>query len=152
MPDLHRFYLAFENNVCRDYVTEKLWRMTNLIVPIVLRASDYLTFLPNGSFIAADAFQSPAALAAYLKTLEQNQTEYLKYTFATRIALLIPRYFDWTRHYFKSASYRKPACDLCELLTKENRSSRINPDIKRWWHQDGICEEGFAKNLLKRTG
>lgn len=33
------FYLAFENQVCNDYITEKFWRMGtgSGIVPIVLK-------------------------------------------------------------------------------------------------------------------
>jgi hypothetical protein len=29
------FYLALENSICKEYVTEKFWRLRNLIVPIV---------------------------------------------------------------------------------------------------------------------
>ena len=77
---LHRFYLAFENAVCEDYITEKFWKMKNLIVPIVLKGSYYQgnPTIPEGSYIAADQFESPKALAKYLKYLESNETEYLK--------------------------------------------------------------------------
>ena len=34
---LCRFYMALENSVCRDYVTEKFWdRLNDWVVPIVL--------------------------------------------------------------------------------------------------------------------
>ncbi|KAH7678303.1 Fucosyl transferase family protein, partial [Aphelenchoides avenae] len=52
----HRFVLAMENSVCEDYVTEKFFRIKQLIVPIVLRQKDYLHIAPKGSFIAADQF------------------------------------------------------------------------------------------------
>ena len=33
----HKFYLAFENSVCKDYVTEKFWNALNsTMVPVVL--------------------------------------------------------------------------------------------------------------------
>uniref|UniRef100_A0AC35G369 Fucosyltransferase n=1 Tax=Panagrolaimus sp. PS1159 TaxID=55785 RepID=A0AC35G369_9BILA len=38
----HKFYLAFENSVCNEYVTEKFWRMKDLIVPIVLTNADLI--------------------------------------------------------------------------------------------------------------
>ncbi|VDK62375.1 unnamed protein product, partial [Gongylonema pulchrum] len=53
----HRFYLAFENSVCRDYITEKSYkRMESLLVPIVFKKTFYELTLPPGSFIAADDF------------------------------------------------------------------------------------------------
>lgn len=71
--------MAFENSVCRDYVTEKLFkRMEQLLIPIVLKKSIYKRILPPGSFIAADDFLSPEDLAHYLLYLEKNRTEYMK--------------------------------------------------------------------------
>lgn len=50
-PDLgdYKFYLAFENFVCDDYVTEKFIRMVYFVVPIVLRASDYVSLEPSST-------------------------------------------------------------------------------------------------------
>lgn len=75
----HYFYFAFENSVCRDYVTEKVFSyMEKIIVPIVLKRSFASSILPNGSFIAIDDFNSPASLAEHLKYLQSNKTEYMK--------------------------------------------------------------------------
>jgi hypothetical protein len=53
--------------------------MENLIVPIVLRTSEYTSIAPNGSYIAVDQFENPRELAAYLKELDANDDKYLKY-------------------------------------------------------------------------
>lgn len=53
----HKFVVAMENSVCEDYVTEKFFRIKQLIVPIVLRQKDYLHIAPNGSYIAVDQFR-----------------------------------------------------------------------------------------------
>lgn len=75
----HRFYLAFENSVCRDYVTEKFFKsISRLMVPIVLKKSIYDGYLPAGSYIAVDDFRSPRELANYLKHLKDNATAYLR--------------------------------------------------------------------------
>ena len=38
----YKFYLAFENSICRDYVTEKFFqRMKQGIVPVVFGGADY---------------------------------------------------------------------------------------------------------------
>uniref|UniRef100_A0A915PM63 Fucosyltransferase n=1 Tax=Setaria digitata TaxID=48799 RepID=A0A915PM63_9BILA len=77
----HRFYLAFENSICRDYVTEKLFKcFVQLLVPVVLEKSNYESILPPGSFIAADDFGSPRELAEYLSYLLSNNTAYLSKT------------------------------------------------------------------------
>ncbi|KAH7694244.1 fucosyl transferase [Aphelenchoides avenae] len=87
----YRFYIAFENNVCDEYVTEKFWRVKKLIVPIVLKASVMRGIAPNNSFIAVDQFKSVASLAAYLMRLSRNDTEYAKY-------------FEWTKHYQRTST------------------------------------------------
>lgn len=55
LRDYH-YYLAFENNVCDDYRSEKVARMKDLILPIVLRDKDYRSSLPEHSYIAVDQF------------------------------------------------------------------------------------------------
>ncbi|VDK35531.1 unnamed protein product [Gongylonema pulchrum] len=71
--------MSFENSICRDYITEKLFkRMERLLVPVVLKKSLYNDILPEGSFIAADDFKSPRELAVYLDYLENNRTAYLR--------------------------------------------------------------------------
>ena len=50
-----KFYLAFENSKCKDYISEKFFQNAVLsgAVPIVLGAErkEYEKFLPRGSFI-----------------------------------------------------------------------------------------------------
>ena len=71
----YKFYLSFENSLCTDYVTEKVYRILNLnVVPIVLGYSNYSSFLPPHSFIDVRNFDSPEKLAAYLKMLSENDT------------------------------------------------------------------------------
>ncbi|VDN53674.1 unnamed protein product [Dracunculus medinensis] len=143
----HRFYLAFENSVCRDYATEKLFdRMAQLLIPIVLKKSIYRHFLPDGSYIAADDFSSPKALADYLSIVEKNITEYMKIGNNFR-------YFEWTQNYITSTigSYGLPAinsmCELCKLLHKGMRQSRA-VDFGDWWYAQGMCQQDYAHLLI----
>lgn len=71
----YKFYLAFENSLCTDYVTEKLFNVfkLNSIVPVVRGGADYRKHFPAGSVIDTKDFPSPERLASYLKQLAQNE-------------------------------------------------------------------------------
>uniref|UniRef100_A0A0N4UDT0 Fucosyltransferase n=1 Tax=Dracunculus medinensis TaxID=318479 RepID=A0A0N4UDT0_DRAME len=108
------FYIAFENSICKDYITEKLWNQgyQHDIVPLVLRRKIVQNFVPPHSFIAVDDFKSAKHLADYLKYLMKNRTAYLEY-------------FNWRRDYavifldgVKHDSLEKPwgLCQLCRYI------------------------------------
>ena len=67
LEDNYKFYLSFENALCTDYVTEKLYRTLSLdLVPVVMGRADYSHFAPPGSYIDIADFASPALLAKEL--------------------------------------------------------------------------------------
>ena len=48
----YKFYLSFENSFCRDYITEKFWKVLKYrVVPIVLGAGNYSLYAPPKSYI-----------------------------------------------------------------------------------------------------
>lgn len=74
------FCIAFENSICDDYVTEKLFEPLLVgSVPLYLGASNAARFAPPGSFIDVTKFAGPKQLADYLKHLLQNPGEYEAY-------------------------------------------------------------------------
>jgi len=76
----YKFYLAFENSLCVDYVTEKFFLpLLNRMVPIVYGDADYSLYGPPGSYINALDFPSVKELAAHIQFLDVNPREYLKY-------------------------------------------------------------------------
>uniref|UniRef100_A0A914YX18 Fucosyltransferase n=1 Tax=Panagrolaimus superbus TaxID=310955 RepID=A0A914YX18_9BILA len=134
----HLFYLAFENSICNEYVTEKFWRMKDLIVPIVLNRNVTSPVAPDESFIAVDDFQSVEKLADYLNLLMNNMEEYKKY-------------FSWTKEYKKT--YDKPnlACNLCkfawELRTNSTNAKSMLPTYDEWISQSQ-CKLNYALSLM----
>uniref|UniRef100_A0A0N4VID4 Fucosyltransferase n=1 Tax=Enterobius vermicularis TaxID=51028 RepID=A0A0N4VID4_ENTVE len=82
------FYITFENSICKDYLTEKLWNQgfQNTIIPLVLKREQVEPYVPPHSFIAVDDFSDAEQLAAYLKYLMQNKTAYMEY-------------FNWRKEY-----------------------------------------------------
>ncbi|KAI6237987.1 Glyco-tran-10-N domain-containing protein [Aphelenchoides besseyi] len=134
----YHFYFAFENAVCNGYVTEKFFRFKKLIVPIVLRKSDYVNLVPEGSFIAVDQFDSIDALAEHLEFLMNNKDEYLKY-------------FEWTRHYERQSPnpiYRA-LCRACGKLHEPERQSTYR-NMADFYSPNRLCDFDFVPRLIKR--
>ena len=67
------FYLAFENSICPEYITEKFWRNLNHpVVNVVLGGGNYLRDAPPHSFIDVNDFATVKDLADYLSFLMSN--------------------------------------------------------------------------------
>ncbi|KAG0308292.1 hypothetical protein BGZ97_000100 [Linnemannia gamsii] len=79
LTSAYRFYLAFENNNCDFYVTEKLKRTYEAAtIPIVDGPNDYGLFAATqNALIQADQY-SPKQLAALVKELDENDEKYLE--------------------------------------------------------------------------
>ncbi|XP_062699416.1 alpha-(1,3)-fucosyltransferase C isoform X2 [Aedes albopictus] len=124
----YRFYFAFENSLCRDYVTEKVYTVMDAswIVPVVFGGADYSLFLPPNSYIDAQQFNTVEDLVEYLSYLSQNPREYAKY-------------FWWKEHYRITGS--QPFCDLCQKLHDVGTRERVQyyKDIEEWWF-DEACQ------------
>ncbi|EDO35970.1 predicted protein, partial [Nematostella vectensis] len=80
----YKFYLSFENALCKDYITEKYWDRLGEedVVPVVLGgadASDYSRVAIPGSYINVWDFKSVKELAEYLKYLDKKPAAYNKY-------------------------------------------------------------------------
>ncbi|XP_067950551.1 glycoprotein 3-alpha-L-fucosyltransferase A-like [Watersipora subatra] len=86
-PDMsdYMFYLSFENSLCRDYVTEKLWKVlesNSTTIPIALGGTsieDYEIVAPPSSFMHVKNFTSPAALAEHLRYVAENDEAFHYY-------------------------------------------------------------------------
>lgn len=125
------FFIAVENTVCKDYVTEKYFSRYHLpSIPIVMRRKTYENIIPSHSFIPMDDFESASDMANYLVALMSNKTAYLEY-FKWRSE-------GWVRTY-QGTGYRFHFCKLCEALL-ENRPPKTYVDVEQWFHQTSECE------------
>ncbi len=77
----YKYYLSFENSICKDYVTEKFFKILDLyVIPIVYGGADYTQHAPKGSHSYTDARKfKPKELAAYLKILDADDALYNEY-------------------------------------------------------------------------
>ncbi len=130
----YKFYLAFENSWCPDYITEKFSRpLLYDAIPIVLGGADYSMFAPPNSYINARDFNSPKDLADYL--IELNRTD-----------SLYASYFYWKNEYYISVPDMYGWCELCVMAHDRNLPSKIYHDIKQWWMMGNEkCESNSTK-------
>ncbi|CAH0551896.1 unnamed protein product [Brassicogethes aeneus] len=119
LEENYKFYLSFENTVCNDYVTEKLFYILQKnVVPIVYGGADYNIVAPPNSVIDVSKFQTVPDLVSFVKKLDSNVSAYLEY-------------FEWKKHYVVDTSNTNTLCTLCEKLNE--KSHRVYNDMQMWW-------------------
>ena len=122
------FYLSFENSLCRDYVTEKLFNVLHYpIVPIVMNSANMSIVAPPNSYISIHDFKSPAKLASYLVDLVANRyTKYIKF-FEAR-----------SKYRLHTISY---PCRLCEMIHNKTvlAQTKVYSNLYAWWFEEAAC-------------
>ena len=111
----YKFYLAYENTFCRDYITEKVFKILEdgvFTIPIVRGAGPYENYLPSGSYINSGDFVSPRELSRLMKRLDNNDTLFMKY-FAYRSNTICHNYAA-TKHHWP--------CAICDGVAKAKRN------------------------------
>ena len=134
----YKFYLAFENSICKDYVTEKFFDpFQRNIIPIVLGGANYSSIAPPHSYIDAfkDYSEDPEALAKLLKKISSDDALYASY-------------FWWKDFYsvggFSAHDRARAPCTVCEMLHQEKvEVEEVYEDLDRWWVGEGQCQTLF---------
>ena len=127
LAESHLFYLAFENSLCDDYITEKFWLPLEVgLVPVVRGPppDHYRRVAPPNSYIHVEEFSGPKALAEYLLFLSQNQTEY-------------DRYHEWRRSHHTDRLNDK--CALCRRLMDDGQDPAVR--LSDVWSAGKNCRE-----------
>lgn len=111
----YKFYFAFENSLCEDYVTEKFFsRYNKNVILVTYGGADYNSLLPEGTFINAANFKNATHLANYLISLASDNQQYIRMLKAKdRFLSLENRNLIWSNS----------MCNLCNKINnvKENR-------------------------------
>ena len=149
---LYKFYFAAENQLCRNYITEKYWKCvneTNNMIPVVFGGSNYSNprLVIPGSYIDAMKFSSPKKLAEYLLLLDKNDTLYNEY-------------FAWKKNWTIGEEATFPPrpkecnefmCDLCKKLHDNDWNFRPKPLINSInTKMECKASETFFYNWIKR--
>lgn len=109
------FYFSVENEVCRGWFTEKLWRCFYYgVVPIVLYPFDDIqSLVPKNSYINVLDFSTADELAKYLQFLSQNKTAYDEYFVWRNDPHEVAKLFTSPHHYDNlcDIKWEKPGCE-----------------------------------------
>ncbi|XP_005100289.2 alpha-(1,3)-fucosyltransferase C isoform X2 [Aplysia californica] len=127
LSNKYKFYLAFENSLCRDYVTEKFFNLYNNVnvIPVVRGGADYDSLFPVGTFINAAHFDSPELLGKYLRELGRDKEKYLA---------ILKR-----KDRYRALSGGDFQCDLCEAAYTHTPKS-IYKNIGQWMSPLKNCQ------------
>ncbi|KAG8195153.1 hypothetical protein JTE90_023330 [Oedothorax gibbosus] len=122
----YKFYLSFENAICKDYVTEKFFNVFNSdIIPVVFGAADYSKYAPEGSVVHAGKYPQPQKMAEKLLEIASKEKLFigiLKKKSAFR-AYLDP----WP-------------CRLCNKL-HSSKSLSVLKNVEKWHIDDAQCKK-----------
>ncbi|XP_013393546.1 alpha-(1,3)-fucosyltransferase C-like [Lingula anatina] len=135
---MYKFYLSFENAFCKDYVTEKYFKIIPLdTVPVVRGAADYSKFGPPQSYVNAADFRSPKELAGFLIDLDKNDTKYIQY-------LETKNKFDGTGYF--GVKWLPSWCELCAKLNNDSEPRKTYERIDKWWSQSDCAAKNDISN------
>ncbi|XP_052802470.1 alpha-(1,3)-fucosyltransferase C-like [Mya arenaria] len=111
----YKFYLAFENAFCDDYVTEKIFaNYNNDVINVVRGKANYTEIFPKDSFINTKDFRNTKDLVRFMIEVSENETLYSNF--------LIQK-DEFQAWYTLEEQYKKSICDICRKLN--------DPDLKK---------------------
>ena len=128
----YRFYLAFENNLCEEYISEKFFENYKYDIIQVVRGGRPRTRPVDGNkmaYVSTSDFTNAHALGLYLKKLKQNVTHY-----AALMAV---------KDEYEAVSYQEmfqnAICQTCERLHNLDHHRQTYKDIYHWMQTQESC-------------
>jgi hypothetical protein len=123
----YKFYLAFENANCQDYITEKAFynALAHGSIPIVLGSNEanYKNILPPNSFIHIEHYKNLQHLADELNRISQDVKIFKSYhQWRNDYRLIV-----WPSNYFIDNLF----CDLCIKLYEDEKQKSYG-NFSKW--------------------
>ncbi|KAH9491734.1 hypothetical protein Btru_045680 [Bulinus truncatus] len=133
----YKFILGFENNLCKDYITEKLYRYLNSDMIVIARGyNTYSRLVPSEIFLNTANFKSPKELADKIIYLDSDDQEYIQmlkekdkyFTIFEDYPLTVfpPTYLEYRYE-------AVPMCDLCRRLWNLDKYSKSIKNMSEWF-------------------
>ncbi|XP_053387187.1 alpha-(1,3)-fucosyltransferase fut-5-like [Mercenaria mercenaria] len=126
----YKFYLSFENNFCKDYVTEKFYTYLGLDTILIVRGGlNYSEHFNQNAFIDTSSFSSVKSLASYMLKVSQDMKLYTRYLRNKDIYNIADSNYN---------SMYESECRLCEKINNKERYEKTYEDIATYLH-NGTC-------------
>jgi len=144
LGEKYHFYLAFENAMCKDYITEKFFKVLNQnVVPVVFTGANMSSVAPPHSYINVADFPTIEELVAHLKRVASDDSLYASYFWWRDFYTVTDSQFSFlyadNRHSVSDSQFRY-WCRLCDLLwNREGKESRSVEDLYGWWVNQANC-------------
>ncbi|CAF0745101.1 unnamed protein product [Didymodactylos carnosus] len=142
----YKFYLAFENSYCLDYITEKVFynALVHGGIPIVMGASEsnYDELLPKSSFMYISHSSNFTEFGSELVRIGSDIDRYKTYhEWRTEYRVL-----TWPDGYYLDAKF----CDLCTKLQQKTFQSKTYTNFSDWLNkcQEPSMSESEVENFL----
>ena len=121
----YKFYLAFENTFCRDYLSEKFWyALDRHQIPVIAATKVTLEMAPPNSYLNVYDFPTIKDLADRMIEISNNAT-------------LFNSFFEWEDYY--KQDMRNSYCKLCQRL-HENQLAQTYHDMEGWLRDDSCSK------------
>lgn len=135
----YKFYIAFENSNCRDYITEKYWMtLKRNQIPIVnWKGFDYDKIAIPGSYINVHDFDSLEDLGKFLQKVSTNDSLYNSF-------------FRYKINYANKPSVCA-ICQVCRNLHHNLKPAKVYVDLDAWVRDDTCDKVEVWNNFMKNV-
>lgn len=134
LSEKYKFYLSFENNLCRDYVTEKGFNIFTYlpdVIPVLRGIPHYSMFFPPKSYLDPLTFKNISSLVSYQNRLAENKNAF-------------EDYFQWRNFYYYNSDRTRGYCKLCAQAHKASQYRHVYNNIQAWItgsQSDKMCRQ-----------
>ena len=130
----YRYYLAFENSICQEYITEKFFENYKYNVIQVVRAdkSSKLTIdISSKAYVNTNDFQNAHQLGKYLKNLSANPEMY---------ATMLQHKDNYEVVPYEEL-FQDAACEICRRLHDRKSYISLYRNVSNWMDKNEPCFE-----------
>jgi len=126
----YKFYLSYENSICKDYITEKYYNLLPYnTIPVVFNGANMSGVAPPHSYISVMDYGSVRDLVEDLKNIAEDDS-------------LFASYFWWRDYYriqSKSEISEAALCKLCMKLHQTPVKEQLIQDFDLYWRKSAKC-------------
>ncbi|KAI8783693.1 alpha-(1,3)-fucosyltransferase 5 [Biomphalaria glabrata] len=153
----YKFYIGFESSLCRDYITEKLYRYFNTDMIVIARGHDtYSRLLPSEIFINTANFKSPKELAEMILYLDSHDEDYIAMLKEKDKYVSVYEDYPLNNSFLEYRYEAVPMCEVCRRLWNLKNYAKVYHDMSAWFYKKEYqCLtpqdiEYWAKKLFKQ--